>query len=201
MSDEKLVDAAGKTQEERVQDLCGELRWALALGDSAMRERIVRHHVGVLWQTIIDSKAHVPPCPKCGSTDIHTNFRAKGVFLDPRTDSVAKAKADLLRRCCQNCGYCWNDKPLEQEHNKDLAGAEALEVPEKVPLYGKSEKRELALRAEIDRYREAGELLWRRSQAHRSNSKDTHTCDNSQIPCTLCNLILAEHGWVAASKE
>lgn len=49
-------------------------------------------------------------CPKCGCKEIRTTFLEKDEWLDGQP-----AERDLLHRSCTNCGYHWNEAPLDSK--------------------------------------------------------------------------------------
>lgn len=46
-------------------------------------------------------------CVKCGCTDqASSRYRV----------AISKEEGDYIERMCQRCGYIWQEKPLDREH-------------------------------------------------------------------------------------
>lgn len=77
------------------------------------------------------------PCEKCGHTDIHRVFRAKGDrwrvdeygmarnrYASAQT-YIATAHRDHLTNHCRCCGYDWQTLPLRKPKRRKIAGSTA----------------------------------------------------------------------------
>ena len=65
--------------------------------------------------------SHDAPCPKCGQKIISNSFVAEGKRIDLSIGgSLRKAEHDLIARYCRNCGYRWEELPVDIESG--LAG-------------------------------------------------------------------------------
>lgn len=53
-------------------------------------------------------------CPKCGNDDICDQSIEKGQYYN-LMDKRPWCKSSIIRRHCRNCGYEWEEKPLDEE--------------------------------------------------------------------------------------
>lgn len=56
-------------------------------------------------------------CPKCGQDKIADEFIEKdgSYYVHNNYGSYRNtANEDIIRRCCRNCRYAWNEEPLEK---------------------------------------------------------------------------------------
>jgi len=53
-------------------------------------------------------------CPACGDEKILASFRKKGSYDYEASSSYIKHQMDVIRRTCNNCGYYWDELPLQE---------------------------------------------------------------------------------------
>jgi len=59
---------------------------------------------------------HDGPCPKCGQKYIGNRFVYKGNRIDMSIGgSREEAECDLIARYCHNCGYRWEELPIDPD--------------------------------------------------------------------------------------
>ena len=61
--------------------------------------------------------SHDTPCPKCGQKDISNSFVHEGGRIDNTIGGYKRglAEHDLIARYCRNCGYRWEELPIEND--------------------------------------------------------------------------------------